>query len=125
MVSAMPDGWRKSSPGSLLATLSARRARHPDEFACGVRVVEGTVPGESRRWSYRPSAVDPLVPDDGAVGLNHGSTTRLRLRFTGAGRRGSPPVRPHHVVWPATELGSGARVEVAADPGEADRLRVG
>ncbi len=80
------------------------------------------LPGESGRWSYRRSAVDPLVHDD-VVTLTHG-TVALRLRFTGESHPRSGAVRALHRVWPAAEVTTGASVEVAADAGEAVRFGV-
>ena len=123
VVHAVPKGWTRPSPSSWLGRLLERRARHPDEFDCALRVVSGHVDGESERWRYRRSAVDPLVRADGVVHLNHGTVARLQLRFTGP-RLTRPGLRQYHVAWPATEVRTGARVEVAADPSEAVRFRI-
>ena len=115
------------SPSSLFGGFLARRARHPDEFDCAVRVLAGSVPGESRRWRYRRSAVDPLMPEWDVVTLTHGNVV-LRLSFTGETRPRCDAtfggVRLTHRVWPATEVGTGAELEVAADAGEAVRFHL-
>ena len=119
----------RPASGTLLDRLLKRKQRHPDEFDCAVRVVEGAVPGESARWRYRRSAVDPLVEQvpmtrQPVITLYHGPEVRLRIRFTGEQRPGSATLRRYHVIWPGTELTTGARVEVAADVSEADRLHI-
>ena len=88
-----------------------------------MRVVTGSLDGESARWRYRRSAVDPYSPELDVVVLTHGSVV-LRLRFTGGEVPRTGMLRSTHRVWPATELTSGATVEVAADAGEAVRLRL-
>ena len=79
MPKAFPNASR-STPGSWLANLLDRLQLHPDSFVCGVRVVAGTVPGQSGRWRYRGSWVDPLILD-GVVVFNHGTKQTLRLRI--------------------------------------------
>ena len=125
MVNSVPEGWIRP----LLARRKARRTRHPSEFACAVRVIEGVVPGESSKWSYRRSAVDRLVVQDPdtlspIITLTHGAGVRLTIRFTGSESPGAPPIQPHHKVWEAIETTTGAHIEVAADPFEADRLKI-
>jgi hypothetical protein len=117
----------RPAPGSVLDRLLRSRQRHPGEFDCAVRVVEGEVPGESARWRYRRSAVDPLLGQDPVtllpvVALNHGPDVRLLIRFTGQQRPGGATLRRYHVIWPGVELTTGARIEVAADVSEADRF---
>ncbi len=111
------------SSTSVLGHVLAKRARHPDEFDCAVRVVAGAVPGEATRWRYRRSAVDPLMLDWDIITVTHGSVV-LRLRFTGENRPRSGSVRVHHRIWPATDVPTGASVEIAADAGEAVRFRL-
>ena len=120
---SVPTSWATPSSTSLLGRFLARQARHPDEFDCAVRVVAGELPGEAGRWRYRRSAVDPLMPASDVVTLTHGRVV-LRLRFTGDTRPRSGSVRSHHRIWPATELTTGALVEVAADAGEEVRFRL-
>lgn len=115
--------WLTPMSDTVLSRLLGRRAHHPDEFECAVRVVSGSIPGESAKWRYRRSAVDPFMPEVDVVTVTHGDVV-LRLRFTGSGQPRNGNVRLHHRVWPAVELTSGARVEVAADAGEAVRLHV-
>ncbi len=114
----LPANWGRSAPGSLLGR---RLSRGAEEFRCAVRVVEGEVPGESARWSYRSSGVDRFR-EGGLTTLTHGVGTRLRVRFTAAPQPGRWPLRAHHFVWPAVEVESGARIEVAAHPDETERL---
>jgi hypothetical protein len=123
MVNGVPGNSIRPTPGSWLDRWLQRRRAHPEEFLCAVRVVAGSVPGESARWGYRRSAVDRFRDGD-VVTLNHGDTVRLRLRFTGEQLPGGGRLRQYHVVWPAVEVGTGARVEVAADAGEAVRLGI-
>lgn len=114
----MPAGWRTSSPGSWLARFIERNRRQDGEFDCAVRVLTGTVAGESGRWAYRRSAVDPLLEGD-VLTLNHGvlpDRARLRLRIDGEPYSAGPPVRPNHLVWRAIEADTGATVELAAPP---------
>jgi hypothetical protein len=86
------------------------RRRAAEEFSCGVRVVDGELPGERTRWSYRPSAVES-VPDATAVVLAHG---RSRLRLDAFADEPGVVARPGLRVWSAVELESGARVQIAA-----------
>ena len=118
MVNALPPNWLTPGEGTLLARLGGRRPgarnRHPDEFACAVRVVAGSVPGETSRWSYRRSAVDRLRTDhaQSTVHLRHGRVV-LRLTVTGDPRP-APGLRRNHVAWPATDSRTGATVEIGA-----------
>jgi hypothetical protein len=107
----------QSSPNSLLGRWLERRRRHPGEIDCAIRVVSGTVEGESARWSYRRSAFDPLVVDGVRVFV-HG-TTRLRLRFGDEVGVSGHGVRPRHVVLDAAEADTGAAVQWAGDRGVA------
>jgi hypothetical protein len=118
----LPGNSQRPSPGSLLARWLERTASHPDSFVCGVRVVSGVVDGESRRWRYRRSAVDPLVVD-GVTVLYHGDRAlRLRsLRFDDRGVDGAA-ARPGFVVGSALEQSSGARVLVACAAGRVEAL---
>ena len=87
-----------------------------------MRVIAGAVDGESSRWSYRRSAVDPYRDGD-VVTLCHGvppKQTRLRLRLAPDAFAADAGVRPQHVVWRAVAIDSGATVEVAAAPGAFD-----
>jgi len=115
----MPSGWRTPSPGSWLARLLERSRRQDGEFDCAVRVVSGEIAGESGRWSYRRSAIDPLRAGD-VFTLNHGvqpKRTLLRLRLQGEPRAADAHTRPEHLVWSALEVDTGAIVELAAAPG--------
>jgi hypothetical protein len=66
------------APGSLVERWRRKHAANPDIFECSVRVLQGRVEHEGRRWRRRRSAVDPLSLD-GAIALNHGEQSRLRL----------------------------------------------
>jgi hypothetical protein len=117
----MYSGWVKPGAGSLLGRFFARRQRHPDEFDCAVRVVAGTVDGETDQFRYRRSALDPLVLDD-VHELTHG-TVRLRLRGFGEPRSVTGlRVRSDHVVWSAELADGSATVELAADVEVTSRL---
>jgi len=113
MSDAVPANWFRPGPTSLLGRLLGRRARHPDEFDAAVRVVSGAVDGESVRWRYRRSAADPLVRD-GVVTVVHGTVT-LRLRFAAEPLPRHSGLRPQHRAWRATEVVTGAQVELATD----------
>jgi hypothetical protein len=120
-------GWlsnnsTRSSPGSWLHRRLAARARHPETFDCGVRVVAGTVGGEGPRWRYRVSAVDPLVAD-GVVTLHHGPNVALRLLVEPVPAGHGP--RPGYRQLRAVEQQSGAQVRVSVDVGELGRFGVG
>jgi hypothetical protein len=103
---------------TVLGKWMKRGERQPDELECGIRVVDGEIPGESSRWSFRRSWVDPFPSD--AVALSHGPT-KLRLRL-------DPEVwassRPGHVEHDAEELESGASVRISFPDGEQDRFGV-
>jgi hypothetical protein len=119
MVNSVPANWGKGSPTGWLQKRRARRARHPETFDCGVRVIDGALAGESDRWRYRISAADPLIAE-GVVALNHGPDVTLRLVVdpvpSGAGRR------PGHLRLTAVERGSGARVELSVSADELERF---
>jgi hypothetical protein len=115
----------RPSPGSWLANWLDRQRSHPDTFNCGVRTVDGAVPGESGRWKYRRSAVDRLRLDD-VVTLHHGTKDTLRLRMDADPYwQGSGP-RPRQglIMLVATVVDSGARLVVAVPPGEVVRFGV-
>jgi hypothetical protein len=125
MVGSFAPNAGRPSPGSWLANWLERQRPHPDSFVCGVRTIDGTVPGQSQRWRYRRSAVDRLRVGD-VLTLHHGAKDTLRLRmdaepyWPGSG----PRPRPGLTVLVATVVGSGARVMVAVPPGQAVRFGV-
>ena len=129
MVNAFPGNSARPSDGSWVQRWLERRAPHPDSFDCAVRVVAGTVPGESARWRFRPSAVDRRPPSAidrrspsavAEVVLHHGRSVTLRL--FGAEVISHRPPRPGHVVVAAVDAVSGAGVEVSLPAGELARL---
>jgi hypothetical protein len=117
MVGSFASLIGRPSSGSWIDAWLQRRRRHPDAFSCGVRVVEGTVPGVGRRWRYRDSAVDPHAPE-GAIALNHGSGVTLRLRFADPVEPVGISTRPDHLVVPAVDIPTGARVQLSVPRGE-------
>ena len=121
MVSAFRPNASKPSPGSWLDKQLSKRARHPDEFDCGVRVLEGAVARQGRRWRFRRSAVDLLITD-GWVTLQHGlkSTLHLSVDPTADG----PGPRPGHVVLRAVERDSGAVLQLSVDRGVVERFGI-
>jgi len=108
-----------------LANWLARQRPHPDSFDCGVRTVDGTVPGESHRWRYRRSAVDRLRLGD-VVTLHHGTkdTVQLRMDAEPYWQGSGPRPRQGLIVLVGTVVGSGARLLVAVPPGEVVRFGV-
>jgi len=120
--------WRmnamRPNTGSVLQRWLAGRAPHPDAFDCGVRVITGSVPGERSRWTFRTSAVDPFV-QDGIITLRHGQT-QLRLVIDDVTPDDLAPhaARPAHVIVPATEHDTQARVQVSVGLGELNRFGV-
>lgn len=120
---------RQVGPGSWLEKALARFKHQPGEFDCAVRVISGTVVGETERWKYRRSALDRLVVQDSAAAmpvltLSHGPDIRLRVVFTGEHFDGRPPVRQFHAIWPAIVVDTQARIEIAADAGMAEQFRI-
>src|ERR1700749_3628643 len=90
----------------------------PDAITCGVRVVEGSVPGEGPRWSYRLSGVDRLAVG-GFLTITHGAT-QVRggaFELTEGGARGS------YQGGGAEEIG-GARLHIAIPPNQAWRFGI-
>ena len=112
--------YLRPSAGSWLDRWLNRHVRHPETFLCGVRVVEGRLPGESARWRHRRSAVDPLLAGR-VVTLYHGPRRILRLVPDPDSVRAGGP-HPGSVVVDAVERDSGARVQVSVDPGELVRF---
>jgi hypothetical protein len=125
MVNSFPFSAARPAPGSVLHRWLRHHAVHPDSFDCGVRVIDGHLVGEGRRWRYRRSAVDPLITD-GVRTLNHGTKVRLRLILdTDAFRdRTVGGTRVGHAVLAAVESGSGARVQISVPVSELDRFSV-
>lgn len=125
MVGSFPSNAGRPSPGSWLANWLERQRRHPDTFDCGVRTLDGTVPGESPRWQYQRSAVDRRRVGD-VVTLRHGTKVTLRLRmdpepyWLGSG----PRPRPGLIVLVATVADTRARLLIAVPPGELVRFGV-
>lgn len=117
MVGSFASLIGRPSSGSWIDAWLQRRRRHPDAFTCGVRVVEGTVPGEGGRWRYRESAVDPHSPD-GLIVLTHGTDVTLRLRLTEPGELLRTGPRANHAALAAVEVTTGARVQVSVPLGE-------
>ena len=115
--------YLRPSAGSWLDRWLNRHARHPETFLCGVRVVEGRLPGESAWWRHHRSAVDPLIAA-GVVTLNHGPRVVLRLRPDPASLRAGGP-HPGSVTMDAVEQGSNAHVQLSFDPGELARFDPG
>ena len=94
-----------------------------DAFDCGVRVVQGEIAGEGRRWTYRTSALDPLVTN-GVVTLNHGPKVALRLSVADLepGASSGAGVRPFHQLLDVVDLETGARVQLSVADGNAYRF---
>jgi hypothetical protein len=81
----------RPAEGTFGDRLFAKKARHPSMFDCWVRVRAGKLAGETRRWRYRWSAVDPVRSSDGGVILTNGQLA-LQLHvdpnsFGGSGGR--------------------------------------
>ena len=122
MLGGFPSNAANPSPGSWLDAWLHRRSRHRDEFRCGVRVVDGQqLAGESSRWTYRRSAVDPLA-SDGWITLWHGTGRALHLAIDPDAAAAGTDVRWRHVVLSAVERGSGARLELSVPIDEASRF---
>lgn len=54
----------RAGVGSWLGRRREQQARKGSTFLCGVRVVSGSVAGESRHWRFRQSAADEYVVDE-------------------------------------------------------------
>jgi hypothetical protein len=124
VVSSFPQNWFNPEPGSVLAKLLDRFAPVPNSFESGVRVLSGSVTGESTRWRFRQSAVDPLVIG-GVVELRHGRRSVLRLSVDRHSIEASDiPGRPGHVVLAAVERSSGATVQISVEPQNLTRFGI-
>jgi hypothetical protein len=122
MVHTFPGNSGRPSDDSFIGRLLARSKPHPDSFVCGVRVRDGAVAGERRKWSYRRSAVDRLV-SEGVVTLNHGDDVALRLRLSPeAVAPTGLDLRDNWIVFAATETATGAELLITLDSAEIDRI---
>jgi hypothetical protein len=103
-----------------------REPHHPDSFQCGVRVVEGQIGGEGRRWKYRQSAVDRLIVDQ-VVTLTHGVGHVLRLRVAAewAPHPDQAGLRVSYAVFRAVEQTSGAMLEITVSQDDLERFGIG
>jgi hypothetical protein len=117
-----PKG-RRSAPQSFLGKRAARRTPHPDSFDCGIRVITGSLDGESSRWRYRLSGADPLIVGD-VVKLKHGTKVTLRLLIDKESRDdgGGGLTKPGYTVLTAVEQGVGAQVQISIPPAELERF---
>ncbi len=116
----------RPAAGSLVDRWWGGNARHPDEFGCGVRVLDGAVVGESTRWRFRRSAIDRF-PHDGFRGgeltLNHGHTVlRLLLPVQFPASVAERPRRTGHMICQATEAATGAHLLISVHVGQLDRF---
>jgi hypothetical protein len=84
-------------------------------FDCGVRVVSGTVPGERSRWKHRASRLAGDVLTHGDIAL------RVEL-LDQVPHPGGFRLSARCLVWRARLLETGAVVELAFMPREAERI---
>jgi hypothetical protein len=88
---------------------------HGDRFDCGVRVVSGTVPGERSRWKHRASQLAGNV-------LTHGDVALPVELLEQVPNPGGFRLSARCLVWRARHLETGAVVELAFMPREAERM---
>lgn len=122
--------WRsgnpiRPAPDSLLDKVVAGFL-HPDPnlFACGVRVLRGSVPGESGRWRFRRSALD-RYEDGHTRTLRHGRTALvLRDPVVFPAATSERPRRNGHALFVATEEHTGADLLLSVAVGQLDRFGI-
>ena len=93
-----------------------RRRMIGPAFDCGVRVVQGTLAGEERRWRHRPTTVTDGCLVRGRVVVPFEPVERVRNTSSGFGLS-----RQAH-VWRARVPGRAATIEIAVMPYDEPRL---